>query len=306
MEKKSVWTTIKNDFKRNRYIYLLAVPVVAYLLIFHYKPMYGVIIAFKRYRPTAGIAGSRWVGWANFERIFRDPYFGRLLRNTVSISLSTLLFSFPAPIVLALMLNEVRHSGFKRTVQTISYMPHFISTVVLCGIVNIFCGTDGLFNTFVEFFGGERKNLLNQKSLFHLIYVGSGIWQGIGWNSIIYLATLAGIDQEQYEAAKVDGANRLQQMFHITLPGLMPTATMLLILRMGSLLSVGHEKILLLYTPLTYEVADVISTYVYRKGFVNYDYSYGTAFGIFNSVVNIIMLLIANKFSKTVGQSGLF
>ena len=305
-KKKSVWNSIRKDFRRNKYIYLLVVPVIAYFLIFHYKPMYGLVIVFKRYRSTAGISGSPWVGLENFRRVFMDPFFGRILKNTISISLYSILFTFPAPIVLALMLNEVRHSRFKRTVQTISYMPHFISVVVMCSVITVFCGSGGLFNTIIEFFGGERSNLLNKKSLFYLIYVGSEIWQNIGWSSIIYLAALAGIDVEQYEAAKMDGANRIQQMFYITLPGLMPTASMLLILRMGSLLSIGREKILLLYTPLTYEVADVISTYVYRKGFVNQDYSYGTAVEIFNSIVNIIMLLITNKLSKRVGQSGLF
>lgn len=305
-KKQTLGYRIRQDFGRNKYNYLLVLPVVAYFILFHYKSMYGIVIAFQRYRSTAGIAGSPWVGLQNFQRIFNDPFFGTILKNTLSISLLTLLFSFPAPIVLALLLNEVRVSWFKRFVQTISYMPHFISMVVICCLVNTFCSSKGLFNTIIEFFGGERSALLSRPELFYLIYIGSGIWQNIGWNSIIYLATLAGIDVEQYEAARVDGANRIKQMIYITLPGLLPTVSMLLILNIGSLLSVGHEKILLLYNPLTYDVADVISTYTYRKGFINQDYSYGTAFGLFNSLINLILLVTANKLSKRAGQSGLF
>ena len=294
------------DFHKNKYKYLLVLPVVIFFLLFHYKPMYGVIIAFKRFRASAGIAGSPWVGLDNFKRFFSDIYFWQILRNTFSISLLTLIFSFPMPIILALLLNEVRVKWFKKTVQTISYMPHFIAMVVVCAMIRAFCQTDGVLNDIIVFFGGERANLLGNKNLFYPIYVISDIWQGIGWNSIIYLAALSGIDQEQYEAARVDGAGRFRQMIYITLPGLVPTISMLLILRLGSVLSVGYEKILLLYQPLTYEVADVISTYVYRKGLQDADFSYSTAVGLFNSLVNIIFLLMANKISKKAGQSGLF
>jgi len=309
-KKESASVRIRKDFQRNKYCYFLVVPVIIYFLLFHYKAMYGIVIAFQRYRPTAGIAGSPWVGFDNFVRFFQDPYFGRLLRNTLSISVLTLIFSFPAPIVLALLLNEVKVSWFKRTVQTITYMPHFISVVIVCCLITTFCSSGGMFNSVIEFFGGERSALLSRPELFYPIYIGSGIWQSVGWNSIIYLATLAGIDQEQYEAARVDGASRLQQMIYITLPGLIPTASMLLILQIGSLLSVGYEKIILLYNPLTYEVSDVISTYLYRKSFdigiSTADYSYSTAIGLFNSVINIILLVVANKLSKKAGQSGLF
>lgn len=297
---------LAKDFKRNKYKYLLVLPVMVYFILFHYKPMYGIVIAFQRYRASAGIAGSPWVGFLNFQRFFKDIYFWRILRNTFSISLLTLIFGFPMPILLALLLNEVRIPWFKRTVQTISYMPHFIAVVVVCGLINSFCQTNGLLNDIVVFFGGERSNLLARKELFYPIYIISGIWQSVGWNSIIYLATLAGIDQEQYDAARVDGAGRLQQLFYITLPGLIPTASMLLVLNMGSILSVGYEKILLLYQPLTYEVADVISTYVYRKGLIDGDFSFSTAVGLFNSVINVFFLLLANRISKKLGQSGLF
>ena len=297
---------IAQDFKRHKFKYLIVLPVLIYFILFHYKPMYGIVIAFQRFRASVGIAGSPWVGFDNFARFLQDPYFWQLLRNTFTISLLTLVFSFPAPILLALLLNEIRVRWFKRTVQTISYMPHFIAMVVACAMIKAFCQTNGIFNDIIALFGGTRANLLSNTSLFYPIYILSGIWQGVGWNSIIYLAALSGIDQEQYEAARVDGAGRLRQMISITLPGLLPTISMLLILNLGSILNVGYEKILLLYQPLTYEVADVISTYVYRKGLLDADFSYSTAVGLFNSVVNLFFLLVANKISKKMGQSGLF
>ncbi len=303
---KSFIKCISADFKRNKIKYLMVVPILILLIVFCYKPMYGILIAFKRYRPSLGIMESKWVGLKYFRQFFRDPYCWRLFRNTLSISFLNLLFGFPAPIIFALLLNEVRVKKFKKTVQTISYMPHFISMVVVCGMITSFCASDGLFNNIIELFGGERSNLLMNKNLFYPIYIVSDIWKNLGWDSIIYLAALSGIDQEQYEAAKIDGANRLQQMFHITLPGIMPTVSMLLVLRIGSLLSVGYEKIILLYQPTTYEVADVISSYVYRRGLQSGEFSYGTAVGLFNSIVNIILLLTANKVSKKMGQSGLF
>ena len=306
MNKNSFKTRVVRDFKRNKWRYLLILPVVIYLLVFKYKPMYGIIIAFKNFRAHLGIGGSKWVGLQHFENLFKDFYFFRGLRNTLTISFLSLIFSFPAPVLLALVLNEVRSQKFKRVVQTITYMPHFIAMVVICGMLVSFTQIHGLFNDIIVFFGGERTNLLIQQQNFYPIYVLSGIWQSIGWDSIIYLAALSGIDQEQYEAAKVDGASRLQQMWHITLPGLIPTICMLLILKMGSILSVGYEKILLLYQPATYEVADVISTYSYRRGIVDADYSYSTAVSLFNSVVNAIFLVASNKLSKKLGQSGLF
>ena len=268
--------------------------------------MYGIIIAFKNLKLGMKIEDAPWVGLLQFKRFFKDIYFGRLLKNTISISGLSLVFGFPAPILLALLINEVKVSWFKRTIQTVTYMPHFISIVVVCSLVHNFFGAGGMFPEILENFGGNGRSLLSQSEYFYAIYVGSGIWQGVGWGSIIYLAALSGIDQEQYEAARIDGAGRIQQMIYITLPGLLPTVSMLLILNMGSLLSVGYEKIMLLYDPTTYDVSDVISTYVYRKGLEGADYSYGTAISIFNSVVNIIFLLTANRISKKVGQSGLF
>ncbi|MBQ8188867.1 MAG: sugar ABC transporter permease [Lachnospiraceae bacterium] len=297
---------LKKDFHKNKYKYIMVIPVLIYLFLFCYKPMYGVIIAFQRYRPTLGIARSPWVGLDNFVRFFKDVNFWRVVRNTFTISFLSILFTFPAPILLALLLNEVRVSWFKRLVQTVTYLPHFIAMVVVCGLVNRFCQSDGLINDLIAFFGGERSNLLIKTNMFYPIYILSDIWKEVGWNSIIYLATLASIDQEQYEAARIDGAGRIQQMWYITLPGLLPTISMLLILRLGNILGVGQEKILLLYNEMTYEVADVISTFVYRKGLSDADYSYSTAIGLFDSIINIVFLVGANKISKKLGQSGLF
>ena len=294
------------DFKKHRFKYFIILPVIIFLILFAYKPMYGIIIAFKNYRPSRSIAASEWVGFFYFKQFIKDPYFLRVIRNTLLISVQQIVFSFPVPIIFAILLNEIRVSWFKRTIQTISYMPHFISTVVICGMISAFCQSGGVINDVIAFFGGARKNLLSDPDYFYPVYILSDIWQGMGWSSIIYLAALAGIDQEQYEAARIDGASRIQQMIYITFPGLLPTVSMMLILRLGSILSVGYEKILLLYQPLTYEVADVISTYVYRRGLLDADYSYSTAVSLFNSVVNIIFLVAANKFSQKAGQSGLF
>lgn len=294
------------DLRKNKWKYLIILPVVVYFFLFAYKPMYGIIIAFKQFRPSLGIMDSPWVGFSQFTTFFKDIYFTRLVRNTFSISSLTILFGFPAPILLALLLNELQCTWFKRTIQTVSYMPYFISTVVLCGLLRAFSQSDGVFNDIIAALGGTRVNLLSAKEMFYPLYVGSGIWQGIGWDSIIYLAALSGIDQEQYEAARIDGAGRFRQMLSITVPGLLPTITVLFILRMGGILNVGFEKVLLLYQPLTYEVADVISTYVYRKGLLEANYSYSTAVGLFNSLVNISFLVIANAISKRLSETSLF
>lgn len=301
--RKKTWAElIARDFKMNKYKYLLVLPVLIYLAVFAYKPMYGLLIAFKNYRPRLGIAGSKWVGLQNFQNFFQDVYFWRLLRNTLSISLLTIAFGFPAPIILALLLNEVRNTTFKRTVQTVTYMPYFISMVVACSLVKDYCQSNGLFSMLL----GTNKNYLTDSNYFYLIYVVSDIWQFVGWNSIIYLAALSGIDQEQYEAARIDGAGRFKQILHITIPGIAPTIVVLFILRMGNVLNVGFEKVLLLYTEATYDVADVISTYVYRRGILKADYSYGAAVGLFNSVVNVIFLVSTNYMSKKFNQGGLF
>ncbi|MCM8900527.1 ABC transporter permease subunit [Caldicoprobacter algeriensis] len=294
------------EWNRNKYVYIILLPVVAYYIIFHYLPMYGVIIAWKRFTPMGGIWGSEWVGWRNFENFFKSYYFFRLLRNTFLINLYGLIFSFPAPIILALLLNEIKVGWFKRTVQTISYLPHFISTVVICGMLVNFLAPDGLINTVLAVLGVEPKAWLRVPGAFRIIYVSSGIWQEVGWGSIIYLAALSNIDPQLYEAATIDGANRWQKMWHITIPGIIPTIVIMFILRMGSMLSVGAEKIILLYNPTTYEVADVISTFVYRRGLMENDYSFSAAVGLFNSVVNFMFLIIANTISRRVSESSLW
>lgn len=297
---------LRKDLRKNKWKYIMILPVIIYIAVFCYKPMYGVIIAFKNFRPAVGIMDSPWVGLKHFITFFNDYNFWRILKNTFSISAFSILFGFPAPILLALLINEIRNTKFKRAVQTISYMPYFISMVIICGLIKTFCQSDGIITDLVVALGGERVNLLASKNWFYPIYIISNIWQNIGWDSIIYLAALAGIDQEQYEAARVDGAGRIRQIISVTLPGLMPTITILFILKMGNILNVGFEKILLLYSPTTYEVADVISTYVYRIGILDANFSYSTAIGLFNSVVNIIFLLLTNALSKKMNNSGLF
>lgn len=286
------------DFKMNKWKYLLALPPIIYFAVFAYKPMYGILIAFKNYVPTKGIWGSDWVGLYQFERFLTDVNFWRVFGNTLKISLLNICLGFPAPIIFALLLNEIKSTKFKKAVQTITYLPHFISLVIVCGLIKQFCLSDGLFSVIVQMFGGDKVNFLQNASYFPWIYVLSDIWQEIGWGSIIYLAAIAGIDQEQYEAARIDGAGRLKQMFHITLPGIMPTIMILFILRMGGILNVGFEKILLLYNPTIYSTADVISTYLYRVGMENAQYSYSTAISLFNSAINAVFLVITNFLSK--------
>jgi len=294
------------DFATNKYLYLMILPVLAYYVIFHYAPMYGALIAFKDYSPMKGILGSDWAGLKHFEDFFGSYYFWRILKNTILISLYTLVFEFPAPIILALLINEVRNKAFKRTAQTITYMPYFISLVVICGIITDFTNSDGLINRLFMLFGYDGQAMLQKPELFRPIYVLSEIWQRIGWESIIYIAALMSVDLEQYEAARIDGASRWKQMLYITLPGILPTIAIMLILRMGNLMNVGFEKIILLYNPVTYETADVISSFVYRKGLLEFGWSYGSAVGLFNSVINLALLVTANWISRRVNNSSLW
>lgn len=294
------------DARMNKYVYLMLLPVVAYYAIFHYGPMYGVQIAFKDYIPYLGITGSEWVGFKHFEDFFNSYYFWRILRNTVIISALELLFAFPAPIILALLLNEIRNNKFKRTVQTITYLPHFISIVVVVGILVDFLARDGLINNVLGIFGVEAVAYLREPEWFRTIFIGSGIWQSVGWGSIIYLAAMSNIDPTLYEASKVDGANRWKQTFHITIPGITPTIIILLILQIGSLMSVGAEKILLMYNSNTYETADVIGTYVYRKGLLESNFSFSSAIGLFNSIINFALLVFANYMSKKTTETKLW
>lgn len=295
------------DIRRNTVVYLLLMMILAYFIVFCYIPMGGLVMAFQKYSPAKGIFHSKWVGMKNFQKFFSGPYVGRLIRNTVCIGVLDLVINFPAPIVFALILNEINWKPFKKLVQTISYMPHFISAVVACSIVVMFTEAGGVISELVARLNQTQSgNLLNQKQLFWLIYVLMNLWQGLGYGSIVYLAALSSIDQNLYEAAVLDGANRWKQTLHVTLPGILPMIIMMLILRMGMVFSVGADKILLLYSPATYEYADVINTYVYRMGMANNDYGLSTAVGLFNSVIGTIMLLVTNKISKKVSGTSMF
>ena len=297
---------MRKDLKKHKVAYLMALPAVVLLVLFKYVPMYGLVIVFENYKPVRGIMGSEWVGLKNFIDFFGNSNFTTLLRNTLVISIYSLVAGFPAPIILALMLNEVRMPRFKKTVQTITYMPYFISTVVICGILRQFLSFDGLFNAVGAIFGQKPVSYLSEPKLFPSIIVWSGIWQTIGWNSIIYMAALAAVDVELYEAASIDGCGKLGQVWHITLPGIVPTIITLLILSIGGLLNVSTDKILLLYTPLTYETGDVFGTYVYRKGIRGGDYSYSTAVGLVQTVVNFVLLVVTNHISKRVTEQSLW
>lgn len=303
---RSFWGSVKNEWKKNHMYYLMFLPVLVYFVIFAYGPMYGALMAFQDYTPSLGFLGSPWVGLKHFQRFFQDYYFKRILWNTFYISITSLIFTFPAPIVLALLLNELRNKRFKSVMQTASYLPHFISLVVVCGMIKKFTLDTGVINDIVAFLGGTRKSFLNDPNCFVPVYVISDIWQEVGWNSIIYMAALAGIDQELYEAAMIDGAGRWKQTIHVTLPCIMPTIIILLILRMGMLLSVGYEKIILLYNPVTRKTADVISTYVYRVGLEDKSWSFSAAVGLFNSAINLVFLLVTNSLSKKFSDTALW
>lgn len=287
--------------------YVLAFFVIVYYVCFHYKPMLGAVIAFRDYKPRVGIANSPWVGLFNFDSFFSSYYFWRLIRNTLTISICGLLFTFPCAIIFALSINEVRNPRFKRTVQTISYMPHFISLIVVCSMIRLFVDSNGFIVQIMKVFGySGTGSLLGQPKMFVPIYILSDIWQQTGWNCIIYLAAISGIDLSLYEAARIDGAGRWKQTIHITLPGIMGTIILLLILRIGQMMGVGHEKIILLYNEFTYDTADVISSYVYRRGLVSGDYSFSTAVGLFNSAINFILVLSANKISNMISGTGIW
>ncbi|MCM1026988.1 MAG: ABC transporter permease subunit [Roseburia sp.] len=305
-KKRNFGARLAKDLVRNKGLYLMLIPVVIYYLIFCYYPMYGAQIAFKDYSPKLGIEGSTFVGLKHFKSFFESVFFGRLVRNTLSINFKNLIFGFPMPIILALLLNEIKNMAFKKTVQTVSYLPHFISTVVISGMILQFTGTNGFITHFLTAFGFPRQNLLYNPDLFQPIYVISEIWQGIGWGSIIYLASISGISSDLYEAAKIDGAGRWKQTLHVTIPGILPTVITMLILQIGNMMNLGFEKIFLLYNSSIYETADVISTYVYRKGLVDMSYSFSTAVGLFNSCINLILLYAANKICRKLTDSSLW
>ena len=306
----------KEYIVKNWFFYLILIPVMAYYIIFKYVPMYGIIIAFKRYRPNLGVWRSPWAknnGFEHFIDYFGSIFFMRTFGNTLKISVLSLVFGFPAPIILALMLNEVKTTSIKRTVQTISYLPHFISIVIIAGMVHDFLNFDGMLTTIMNvLFGAEKKVWLNDVRAYRSIYVISGIWQTVGWGAIIYLASLSNIDTQLYDAAEIDGCGILRKMWHVTIPGIIPTIMILLILRIGAMLNVGHEKTLLLYNPNTFEVSDVIMTYVYRKAFgigqtsSSGNFAFSATVNLVNSVVNLILLTSANFLSRRYSETSLW
>lgn len=294
-------------YRKQYDLFLLFLPVIAFYIIFHYIPMYGILIAFKKYNMMLGFAASKWVGLANFQKFLSSPSFREVLTNTVLIGAYKILFGFPTPIILAILLSEARGRVFKRTVQTISYLPHFLSWVVLAGIfVQFLSPHNGFVNQLLRAIGLKEVYFLGDPAWFRSTLVMTSIWQTVGWGSIIYLAAISGINPELYEAAVIDGAGRWKQAIHITLPTLTSLIVMQLILRIGRMMSLGFEKIILLYTPLTYETADVISSYIYRRGLQEANFSLGTAIGIFNSAINLLLLFGANTLSRKIAQESLW
>jgi putative aldouronate transport system permease protein len=289
--------------KRDKYLYLMLIPFLVYYLMFYYLPFGGLRMAFMDFKPFLGMSGSPWVGFDNFIEFFSGPYFWRIMRNTVMISVYNLLFAFPIPIILAILFNEVRNKAFRTAAQSISYMPHFISTVVIAGlVVNFLSPSSGIINVILEKLGFDSIYFLTKPEFFRPIYIIQGIWSGAGFSSIIYYSSLMSIDSAQYEAATIDGAGRFKQILHVTLPGLLPTIGIMLLLSIGNILNVGYEMIILLYQPITYETADVIGSYVYRLGMENASYSMSTAVGLFNGLISLILVMTANRISKKISD----
>ena len=282
------------------------IPAMIIFICFTYLPMYGIVIAFKNFKPARGILGSEWAGLRYFKKYFSSYMFSNTIRNTLVISLLQILIGFPMPIIFALLINEVRCNPYKRVVQTVSYMPHFISLVVMCGMISDFAASTGLFNVFRDLAGKPHLNFLAEPRYYRTIYIASGIWKQMGWSSILYLATLSSVDMSLYEAAAIDGAGRIRRIIHVNLPAILPVIIIQLILRIGNLMTQGYEKTILLYSPIVYEKADLISTYVYRYGLEKTQYSYGSAVGVFNSVANLIFLITANKISARLSETSLW
>lgn len=297
---------MKREFKKNGILYLIVLPVIVYYFIFHYMPLYGLLMAFQDFSPRRGISGSDWVGLTHFINFFKSPDFSRVVTNTLRISLSCLVFEFPAPIIMAILINELNGKYFKRTIQTISYLPHFISLVVICGMIKTFVEPDGIIGSVFAKITGNGSSMLSQSKMFLPIYVVSNIWQSIGWESIIYLAALMNIDPQLYEAADIDGAGKIAKIMKITLPSIAMTVVTMFILRVGRIMSVGYEKIILLYNPAIYDRSDVISSLVYRMGFSNQNWSYSAAVGLINSAVNMILLITTNTVSRKMTDTGLW
>ncbi|MGG1516464.1 ABC transporter permease subunit [Paenibacillus oryzisoli] len=294
------------ELRQSGHLYLMVLPGVIGFLLFHYVPMYGIIIAFKQYDLILGFDGSPWVGFKHFQSFFADPYAVRVVKNTLLLGLYSLLFGFWPPILLALLLNELTSNRLKKFFQSVSYLPHFIAMVVVVGMMMEMLGANGPVNLLLGSFGLEPIAFFNESSYFRTLFIGSGIWQGIGWGSILYLAALTGIDPELYEASYMDGANRFRRVWHISLPGMLPTITILFILHASDIINVGFEKAYLMSNPAIYEVGDVIQTYVYRRGIIDRNFSYATAVGLLNSVAAFFILYVANRASRALKQNSLW
>lgn len=292
---------------RNWELYIMLLVVMAYFAIYHYAPMYGIQIAFRKFSGVKGITGSEWRGVFYFVRFFKSAYCFQLIKNTFILSVYQLSLSFPAQIILALMMNELRSTWLKKTVQTVTYAPHFISMVVMCSMITLFLSpSTGVINKVIEKLGGSSVYFMGEPSYFKTIYVLSGVWQSTGWGSIIYMAALAGIDPQIHEAAIIDGASRMQRIWHVNIPGILPTAVILLIMSCGNVMSVGFEKVYLLMNDTNRESAQIIATYVYETGLIDHDYSFSTAIGLFNSVINLVLLLLVNTIARKTSENSLW
>ena len=298
--------SLLRNYQKNKMLYWMILPIVVYVFIFSYIPMFGLVMSFQNYSLAKGIFGSKWIGFKNFVDFFNGLYFKRTLGNTLLISFYTLLFALPAPIILALMLNEVQNAPFKKVIQTVSYMPHFISMIVVVSLINEFTKSNGVIASVVTAFGGTPKSYISDPGSFRAVFVVSEIWQTVGFNSIIYLSALAGVNADLYEAAEIDGAGKIAQLFHVTLPGIASTIIIMFIMRCGAMMTVNFEKILLMYSPATYETADVIQTYVYRTGIIKQKIGYSTAVGLFNSVVGLVLIVTANSLSRKYTEISMF
>lgn len=302
--RKGKW---KNIFLKNYELYLFLLPAEIILFCFNYMPMYGVQMAFRDFKPALGITGSEWVGFENFRRFFSSHQFGTIMKNTLILSFYEILVSFPIPIIMALVLNQLRFNRFKKVYQVVTYLPHFISTVVLIGMIRIMLSPSvGLMGAAADLFHTEAPNLLGEEGAFRSIYVWSGVWQNAGWDSIIYIAALAGIDPNLYEAASVDGATKWQKIISIDIPSILPTCIIMFILRIGSVMNLGFEKVYLLQNSLNLSVSEVIATYTYRMGIVKMQYSLSAAIGLFNTLINVILLIMANKISQKLSNESLW
>lgn len=299
---KNVWQRMK----KNYVLYLLLLPAFIYIIVFQYIPLYGVQMAFRNYVPADGLWGSKWVGMKHFFKFFHSYYFGRLMKNTLMLSFYQLLAGFPVPVLLALIFNYATMKRIGKFGQTITFMPHFISTVVLVGMLWVFLGPTGIVNQFIKLLGGSEVTFLGESSFFRHIYVWSDVWQNMGWNAVIYITALTGVSQELHEAAIVDGASKLQRIRYVDFPVLLPTMVTLLILNTGSVLNVGFEKAYLMQNDINVTVSEIISTYVYKTGLLGAQFSYSTAIGLFNNVINFLLLLAVNKTSKKVSGTGLW